>query len=642
VAGVDWTLAAGVLYVLLPREYGLGYLPFLGAFLLAQSAGLVSHVPGGLGVFETLIVLLLGPRIPPAEVLGSLLAYRAIYYFTPFAAGVATLAAHELHRQRERVASAAQLAGRWVPGIVPHVLSVTTFAAGVVLLVSGVTPSSHGRLTWLGAVVPLGVIELSHFAGSVAGAGLIVLAWAIARRLDAAYALTATLLGVGIVASLFKGLDWEEALLLATALAALLPARGHFYRRTALTAEPLSPAWIAAVATVVGATVWLGFFSYKHVEYSSELWWRLTLHGDAPRFLRASVGAVGSLLVFGLFRLLGPSAPEPALPGAADLERAARVARASGDVNAYLALLGDKALLFADDGGMLMYGVEGRSWVALGDPIGAPAARTELAWRFHEEADRHGGWTVFYEVGTAHLPLYIDLGLTLLKIGEEATVPLAGFSLDGGARRGLRRARREVEKEGGTFDVAPPKEVPALMPELRRISDAWLAAKSTREKGFSLGFFDEAYLAHFPVALVRVGGRIVAFANVWPGAPGGTVSVDLMRHDDSAPAGVMDYLFIELMLWGKAQGYGRFSLGMAPLSGFETRALAPLWTRAGSLLYRHGEHFYNFQGLRAYKDKFDPVWEPKYIASSGGLKLPRILTNVATLISGGLRGVVSK
>ena len=81
---------------------------------------------------------------------------------------------------------------------------------------------------------------------------------------------------------------------------------------------------------------------------------------------------------------------------------------------------------------------------------------------------------------------------------------------------------------------------------------------------------------------------------------------------------------------------------MAPLSGLERRELAPLWSKVGAFLYRHGEHFYNFQGLREYKEKFDPVWQPRYLASPGGLALPRLLANVASLINGGLRGVVSK
>jgi len=104
----------------------------------------------------------------------------------------------------------------------------------------------------------------------------------------------------------------------------------------------------------------------------------------------------------------------------------------------------------------------------------------------------------------------------------------------------------------------------------------------------------------------------------------------------------MQFIFTELMLWGRAQGYRSFRLGMAPFSGLESRALAPLWTRVGALMYRYGEHFYNFQGLREYKEKFDPVWEPRYLASPGGLALPRVLTSVATLIGGGIKGVVAK
>ena len=137
------------------------------------------------------------------------------------------------------------------------------------------------------------------------------------------------------------------------------------------------------------------------------------------------------------------------------------------------------------------------------------------------------------------------------------------------------------------------------------------------------------------------GGGIVAFANLWPGAPGSELSVDLMRHVEGAH-GVMDYLFLELMMWGRRQGYAWFDLGMAPFAGLEARALAPLWSRLGALLYRHGEHFYNFQGLRQYKQKFDPIWEPRYLASPGGLALPRLLTDLAALVSRGLRGVVAR
>jgi phosphatidylglycerol lysyltransferase len=95
------------------------------------------------------------------------------------------------------------------------------------------------------------------------------------------------------------------------------------------------------------------------------------------------------------------------------------------------------------------------------------------------------------------------------------------------------------------------------------------------------------------------------------------------------------------MRWGRHEGYQWFNLGMAPLSGLEGRALAPLWNRLGSWVFQHGEHFANLEELRQYKEQFDPQWEPRYLASPGGLALPRILTNIAALISGGLKGVLA-
>jgi phosphatidylglycerol lysyltransferase len=196
-----------------------------------------------------------------------------------------------------------------------------------------------------------------------------------------------------------------------------------------------------------------------------------------------------------------------------------------------------------------------------------------------------------------------------------------------------------------SFEIIPAEAVPPLLPELRRVSDQWLEGKNTREKRFSLGFFSESYLSNGPVAVVRATSgpsRVVALANLWQGAELEEISIDLMRHAADAPAGVMDYLFLKLMIWGRDAGYEWFNIGMAPFSGLESRSIAPLWNKLGAMLFRHGEHFYNFQGLRQYKEKFDPVWRPRYLAYPGGLVLPVILTNVATLISGGLKGVVAK
>src|SRR4029434_5753789 len=143
----------------------------------------------------------------------------------PCAAPATGFAAYELTKRRSAVVSAVRTAGRWVPGTVPYFLSLTTFAAGMLLMFSGATPGVHARLRWLDAFFPLAVIEVSHFAASVAGVILILLADGIRRRLHAAYHLAVLALLVGIIVSLLKGADYEEALALTVVLGAVLPAR---------------------------------------------------------------------------------------------------------------------------------------------------------------------------------------------------------------------------------------------------------------------------------------------------------------------------------------------------------------------------------------------------------------------------------
>jgi len=632
-----------VLFALLPPAKGLSFASYLGVFLLAQTAGLISQVPGGLGVFETMILLLLSHTLPASLIFGALLAYRGIYYILPLLLAVILLGIQEIIQRKKRLQRAAQIFGRLGAGVVPNIMAFASFLSGAVLLFSGATPALGSRLAHLRNFLPLPVLELSHFLGSLVGTGLLFLARGLQRRLDAAYILTAALLGFGIIFSLLKGLDYEEALILAITLGTLMTCRRNFHRKSSLLSEPFGAGWMGAIVMVLVCSLWLGMFSYKHVEYSKELWWRFTLEGNAPRFLRGMVAAVAVLFFYFVVRLLRPSPGKPAVPQKEELQPLVDVVQHSRQTYANLALLGDKAFLFsAKQNAFIMYNIEGRSWVVMGDPVGPGEEWAELVWRFRELCDRYDGWPVFYEVGPETLYLYLDLGLTLLKLGEEGRVMLETFTLKGGGRKGLRNTFNKLGKEGFVFEVIPREGIPYLLPVLKNISDTWLGAKSTREKRFSLGSFNLDYLKHFPVAVVRKQDKIMAFANIWCSAEKQEASIDLMRHLPDAPQGIMEFLFIHLILWGKDEGYRWFNLGMAPLSGLADYPLAPIWNRLGAFLFRHGEHFYNFQGLRQFKEKFSPRWEPKYLASPGGLALPRIFANIASLISGGLKGVIAK
>jgi phosphatidylglycerol lysyltransferase len=642
VGAADLLLAAAVLYVLLRQHMEISFGIFLNAYLLAQVVGLFSQSPGGIGVFEGVFLYLLTGSNPSAHVLAALLVYRLIYFFLPLLiAGVLIL----LYELWEREALRKRVMAPWlaIRPLLPVVFSLLMLAGGAMLLVSGAIPAQDDRLDWLGDMLPVGLIEASHLVASMTGLLLVVLARAVRLKLRAAYFAAAALLAVGIAASLLKGADFEEAAVLSVLLLLLLPAKAAFYRPSRLDRVGLPPQWALVVTGILGVAVWLGLYAYREVEYSHELWWTFDLHGDAQRFLRSTLVLVIAALVVLVFFFLRRSRYAPHLPDAAEMQLATALVRQSPYSNHFLALTGDKCFFWNESrSAFVTYVTTRRYWIAIDDPCGGPELLDELLWQFREAADRFGARLVFYRVRPELLPLYLDLGLSLVKLGEEAVTDLAGFGLSGKQRAPLRYVHNKLQKEGCEFRVLARDEVAAVLDELEAVSNDWLQAKHTREKGISLGFFDRDYLLRSDVAVVTRAARIVAFANLWRPDNRRELSIDLMRYASDAPRGAMEYLTICLMLWAQEQGYQGFNLGMAPLSGLEQRALAPLWHKVGNSVFRYGNEFYNFQGLRAYKDKFDPQWSPRYLAVPSTLDVPAVLLQVSTLIAGGLRGIFGK
>ncbi len=528
--------------------------------------------------------------------------------------------------------------------LTPQIFAVLTFSMGALILASTVTPTFSARLTLLNQIASPLVIDLSHFAASVSGFLLLLLSAGLWRRRRGAYwAALAVLIG-GVVFSLLKGLDWEQAIRVTIVAGLLLPCRAAFNRRSRIS-EPLSPGWLILLIAAVAATLWLGFFAYRDVAYADELWWSFLTDRQASGFLRA--GAILSILtlvvaVRSLLTAPGSSSHAPA--GPQDLVRALTLLEQTPHAmpEAWLAMLGDKALLFSPSGlSVLAYRVRGRRWIAMGEPAGPVEERQDLLWAFAEMADSYGGAAVFYSVSESLLGDLATLGLAVRKVGETAVVPVARFSLEGKAKQNLRTAVNRAEREGASFTVLPPGSASPIADALLDVSDDWLAMHNGSEKAFSLGRFDPAYLDLTPLALVRDGDRIVAFANLLPGAgPHRTIAVDLMRHRRDAPPGVMDYLFIRAIQWAASEGYSGFDLGMAPLAGLENRRLAPIFARVGALVFEEGGALYGFQGLRGFKAKFAPDWQARFIAAPVGTPLPLALLDVALLTSGGWRGLL--
>jgi phosphatidylglycerol lysyltransferase len=634
----DWGLAAAVLYLLLPESSQLSYGHLLGVFIAAEVLGVLSTVPAGLGVFEGICVVLLAPIFPAPVVLGALVAYRCIYTILPVFLAVALLGGFEATKRSPGLRRLQESTRVSFNALIPKVFALVTFLAGLLMMISSILPPLAAKLHLTDIKF---IIDLSHGSEMLAGISLALIARGLASRTRACFHATLVLLLVGLLSATVFSSHYVLGSFLALLLIALWLCRGEFSNPSALRLPPLPRNWLIALTLTLASMVMLVSWFYNVEPQPADMAGLFNVADYAGRAQRSLVIAGVTLVLFMLWRISRPALPATTPASEADMGIAAAIVAASPEADSSLALMGDKQFLFNDDGSaLIMYGVSGNSLISMGDPVGPPNQHEAMIWNYRELCDRHKALPVFYEVGASNLPTYLDLGLSLHKLGEYGKVPLAEFTLDGKAKAKLRHSINRCERNGCSFEIIPASETPPLMDTIEAISNSWLDGKNASEKAFSLGAYKRDYVASMPIAVVRCEGRIVAFANMWCGANLYEISPDLMRYGDDAPKGVMEYLFVNTMLWGKQNGYQWFGLGMAPLSGMPDHQLASKWVRAGAFIYSHGEHFYNFNGLRAYKDKFDPVWEPRYLASPGGLALPQILTQVSTLVSGGLRRIV--
>lgn len=397
---------------------------------------------------------------------------------------------------------------------------------------------------------------------------------------------------------------------------------------------------------VLGALAMLALLGPVLVEENLlKFGWGLVL---ARHGIDATEGTLGLSMVLGVIASRGlvrnPRRKREEEDDAADdLARATALLPQQENASAGLVRLGDKRMLFSDCGqGFIMYARQGRSLVALFDPVGPKHLWGPLVEKFIAEARRTRSRPVFYQVSADFLPVAVDMRLQALKLGEQAVVNLTSFTLAGGDWLKLRRSINRAERDGLAFELLAQEAVPSVLDELETVSDTWLSAHKAGEKGFSLGTFDRAYVAAGPVAVIRLDGQIVAFASLMTASSGGDAFIDLMRHVPGVHRGMMDLLFVKIMEALKGQGFRTLNLGMAPLAGLSSHRRAPAWNHVARQVFEHGERFYNFRGVRAFKEKFDPDWQPRYLAVAGqGLPILSLI-DVTLLIGGGLKSLLRK
>lgn len=287
----------------------------------------------------------------------------------------------------------------------------------------------------------------------------------------------------------------------------------------------------------------------------------------------------------------------------------------------YFKLWPDKSYFFSADRRCgIAYRTVGGVALALGDPVGAPECLEETTRAYLRFCADNGWDTAFHQAQPNMLPIYGRLGLHSFKIGQEAVVNLERFSSETLRHsKHLRHSQNKFEREGFRLVRSLPPHDPALLAQVKEVSDEWLRIPGRRERSFSLGYFDQGYLNHFPLAVLREpSGRIIAFANEVQSYRSGEATIDLMRHRIEVPNGTMDYLFIALMLALKEQGFRTFNLGMAPYAGVGDGPGAGLEEQTAHQLAEHLTRFGSYKGIRDYKAKFEPEWEDRFLIHRGG------------------------
>lgn len=522
------------------------------------------------------------------------------------------------------------------------VVATVTFGSGLINLVSimgGPSPR-----TILRDVFPIEFMRMSRTLTMLLGFALVMSSINIYRRKKRAWAIVLGLSFFSVIFHLTRGLNYEEATLSLALFLILLATRDTFSVRSSI---PRLWGTLARLVVAGGVVIGYGVAGFwlldkRHFEINFHIGdaiattMRLLFLAGDPRLVPRTHYAAWFLdsfdvitftaVIYGAFALFRPVIYKLSVLPREHATAGQIVARYGRTTLDYFKLWHDKSYFFSPSHRcFIAYAVGAHMALVLGDPVG-PEEEIEPTLRAFLEFCRDNGWGVgFHQTLPDFLPIYQKLRLKKLKIGDDAVIDVRQYSLEGKSKKEFRSKVRQLESMGITtrhYDAPVPD---AVLRELREVSDEWLQIPGRRERTFTLGMFEEAYVRSTPVvAAVDASGKILAFVNLIASANGRELTGDLMRRRTDAPNGIMDYLFVKLFLYAKEQGHEIFNLGMAPMAGFQEREEATPEERAIHSFFQQLNFLFSFRGLRHYKAKFATRWEPRYLVYRNALDLPRL------------------
>jgi phosphatidylglycerol lysyltransferase len=518
-------------------------------------------------------------------------------------------------------------------------------------------------------IIDLDGIGWGHVGVLTTAVLLLLVARALARGKRHAWLLAVGLLALSLVGALLERAGTRSIVVIVTLLALLL------------TLAPLFP---------TRSDPWASVRGYAALALGGWLTWAHTvlLHvyraGTLPQLPYVPAAAVPPALMalrlvtylivgYGVVQLLRPAIATRGCPRE-ERDRSAAVIREWGHLSTvHYALTDDKCYFWSQsDRSLVAYRVTLGVALALGDPIGPLEEREQVLRAFVAYCRKQDWQVALYQTTPGVTQLCRRFGLHAYKIGEDAIVDITRFTLQGRVGAPVRHAVARARRGGLTVRIFQGEALPEVVfAGMKRISAAWLhTQKATVQFGYSMGRFPIDWSPELLTA-VALGpdGAVQAYVTWTPLYAGNGWSLDNMRRGRGTEPGAIELLVAECIAWARQHGFTRVTVGLVPLAGLGAApgespeaanpasgsvgaegfqgvagpADAPsvsLLERSAAYLHRRGLLLGNYRSLHAFKDKFQPRWEARYLVVDEVSALPRVLSALGVAMGIGWRGML--
>ncbi|MGN6867558.1 MAG: bifunctional lysylphosphatidylglycerol flippase/synthetase MprF [Solirubrobacteraceae bacterium] len=516
----------------------------------------------------------------------------------------------------------------------PVLAAVAAALVGVINIASALTPNIRWRGHLLLEFEPVEAVRLFHALAFPAGAALLLVAPYLAKRRRRAWQ-TAIVLMVALgLFDLLKGLDFEETIITWGAAAILiLGRRGFNVRHDPITLR--SAVWRApllGLAGIAGAAVatWAtqGHPSWRTVgtETFDLLRWHqgpIHYHHHIPVGVHMLELWTLLAIAYVIFRPL--TAPR-SLPSPVAREVASNLVRAHGaDTLAFFKLRADKHYLFSEDRRAFVgYTIENGVLLLSGDPVGPEDAFPDLLGQVRAFAEARGLKLAALGASEGLCPLYAELGLRTIYLGDEAIVDLGRFSLEGRPIRKVRQSVTRLSKAGYRAELCELGSLdPVTLEQLEEVVER--GRQGAPERGFSMAMESlQGQHDHETLVVISRDGEdqirgVLHFVPCY-GRP--AVSLSFMRRDPSTPNGLTEFLVVRAIELLRERGLEELSLNFAAFAKW-MHSPARRHERVLGKLIALGNPFFQIESLYRFNAKFFPRWEPRFLVYEGAFGLPR-------------------